>query len=55
MSLHNFDESYFPAWNEKNPEHFLSQLHAIKHMGLISNDHDLIFGYYANHEEFEKY
>ena len=55
MSLHDFDESYFRSWNEKDPEHFLSQLHAIKHMGLITNDQDLIFWYYAYHEKFEKY
>ena len=55
MSLHDFDESYFPAWDEGDPEHFLSQLHAIKHMGLLSNDTDMIYGYYAYHEKFEKY
>ena len=55
MSLNDFDEQYFPAWNENNPEEFLGQLHVIKDLGLIDCDHDLIFGFHAYNGMFEKY
>ena len=55
MSINDFDERYFPAWNESHPEEFLGQLHVIKDLGLIDCDHDLIFGFFAYNGMFEKY
>ena len=44
MSLNDFDEKLFPAWNANDPERFLGQLHVIKDLGLIHCDNDLIYG-----------
>ena len=55
MSLNDFDEQLFPAWNANDPERFLGQLHIIKDLGLIQNDHDIIYGFFAYNGMFEKY
>ena len=55
MSLNDFDKQLFPAWNANDPERFLGQLHIIKDLGLIQNDHDIIYGFFAYNGMFEKY